>query len=97
MQKFDSLAGKIGRLVRQSSDVAARSRQTCDQAAAERVVRQYKDGGNDRCRLLYCGGGGSGRDNDGDLQLTQSGHPTVKAVVFSCNLQMGYDLTGPVS
>ena len=49
------------------------------------------------CRLLDCGGGGSGRDNDGDLQLTQSGHPTVKAVVFSCNLQMGYDLTGPVS
>ena len=69
MQKFDSLAGKIGRLVRQSSDVAARSRQTCDQAAAERVVRQYKDGGNDRCRLLYCGGGGSGRDNYVDLQL----------------------------
>ena len=37
-QEFKSLAGKIGLLDRQSSDVAARSRQTCDQAAADRVV-----------------------------------------------------------
>ena len=38
-QEFEPLAGKIGRLDRQSGDVAARSRQTCDQAAADRVDR----------------------------------------------------------
>ena len=56
-QEFEPLAGKIGRLDRQSSDVAARSRQTCDQAAADRVARQCKDDRDDRCRLLYCGDG----------------------------------------
>ena len=54
-QKFESLAGKIGRLDRQSSDVAARSRQTCDQAAADRIVCQCKDDRDDRCHPLYCG------------------------------------------
>ena len=53
-QEFESLAGKIGRLHRQAGDVAARSRQTCDQAAADRVARHRKDDRDDRCRLLCC-------------------------------------------
>ena len=36
-QEFKSLAGKLGRLLRQSSDVAAWSRQACDEAVTERV------------------------------------------------------------
>src|SRR5262245_11260374 len=38
-QEFEPLAGKIGLLDRYSSDVAARPRQICDQAAANRVDR----------------------------------------------------------
>ena len=60
-------------LDRQSSDVAARPRQTCDQAAADRVDRQCKDDGDDRCRLLYCGDGGFRRDDDVDLQPDELG------------------------
>src|SRR5262245_12574410 len=51
-QKFETLAGKIDRQDRQSSDVAAWSRQTCDHAAADRVSPQCKDDGDDFCRLL---------------------------------------------
>ena len=51
-QKFEALAGKIGGLERQAGDVAARSRQTCDQADADRVRRQCEDDRDDRCRLL---------------------------------------------
>src|SRR6516165_606628 len=36
-QEFETLAGNIGRLSRQSSDVAAWSRQACDYACADRV------------------------------------------------------------
>src|SRR5262249_32874999 len=36
-QEFETLAGNIGRLGRQSSDVAAWSRQACDYACADRV------------------------------------------------------------
>src|SRR6516162_8140497 len=72
-QEFKSLSGKIGRLDRQASDVAARPRQTCDQAAADRVVRYCKDDGDNRCRLLYHGDGNSRRDNDVDLQADELG------------------------
>jgi hypothetical protein len=72
-QDFESLAGKIGLLVRQSSGVAARSRQTCDQAAADRIVRQYKDDRDDRRSLPYCWGGVSVRDNDVDLKADKLG------------------------
>ena len=41
-QKFESLASKIGLLVRQAGDVAARSRQTCDEAGANRVPAAAK-------------------------------------------------------
>ena len=52
-QQFEPLAGKVDRLMRQASDVAARARQTGDEAAADRVVRQRKDDGDGRCRLLW--------------------------------------------
>ena len=51
-QEFESLASKIGELDRQAGDVAARSRQTSDQAAADRVRRRREDDRDDRCRLL---------------------------------------------
>ena len=51
-QEFESLASKIGLLERQAGDVAARSRQTRDQAGADRVRRHREDDRDDRCRLL---------------------------------------------
>ena len=51
-QEFEPLAGRIGCLVRQAGDVAARSRQTRDQAAADRVRCHREDDRDDRCRLL---------------------------------------------
>jgi hypothetical protein len=72
-QKFEPLAGKIGLLVRHSSDVAAGLRQTSDQVATDRVDPQWKDDGDDRCRLLYCGSSGSIRDNDIGIQADKLG------------------------
>ena len=64
----DSPAGKIGPLDRQSSDVAARSRQTCDQAATDRVQRQHKENRNDRRRLLRRWNGDTSHYNDIDAK-----------------------------
>ena len=50
-QEFEPFAGEIDPLIRQSSDVTAWSRQARDQAAANRVIRQRKNDGDDRCRL----------------------------------------------
>jgi len=72
-QEFEPLAGKIRLLVCQSSDVAARPRQTCDQVATDRVDPQWKDDGNDRCRLLYCEDGECICDNDVDLEADKLG------------------------
>src|SRR5262249_35278319 len=72
-QEFESLTSSIGLLVRQSSDVAARSRQTYDQAAADRIDRNRKDDGDGRCRLFYCGDSGSIRDNDINIQADKLG------------------------
>jgi hypothetical protein len=72
-QEFEPLTGKIGLLGRQSSDVAARPRQTCDQVASDRVNPQWKDDGDDRCRLFYCGGGECICDNDVDLHADKLG------------------------
>jgi hypothetical protein len=72
-QEFYSFAGKIVRLDRQSSDVAARLRKTCDQAAADRVDTYCKDDGDNRCRLSYGGDGASDRDNDIDLKTDKLG------------------------
>jgi hypothetical protein len=51
-QEFESLASKVGLLKRHSGDVAARPRQTRDEAGANRVPRHCKDDRDDRCRLL---------------------------------------------
>jgi hypothetical protein len=72
-QEFDSLAGKIGPLDRESCDIAARPRQTCDQATADRIWCQWKDDGDYRCRLLYLGDGDSVRDDEVELQADELG------------------------
>jgi len=48
----EALANKIGYLVRQAGDVAARSRQAGDQAGADWVPSRREDDGDDRRRLL---------------------------------------------
>jgi hypothetical protein len=48
-------------------------RQACDEAASERVGRQRKDDGDDRCRLLYCGDGASDGDNHVDFEADKLG------------------------
>ncbi len=56
-----------GRLERQASDVAARSRKTCDKAAANRVVCHGEHDRDLLCRE-ECG---SRRDNDIPFQLDE--------------------------
>src|SRR5262245_63003774 len=58
---------KIGLLVRQAGDIAAWSRQTCDQAGGDRVP-QYDDDWDDRCRLLCRDRRTSTGENDIDLE-----------------------------
>ena len=53
-QKFEPLAGNIGRLERQSSDVAARVRKVRHEATANRIDRDCKHDGYIRGRLLEC-------------------------------------------
>jgi hypothetical protein len=66
-QKFEPLAGTIGQLERQSSDVAARARKVCDEATANRIDRDCKHDGYVRGGLFEGGDGASHRDNDVDL------------------------------
>src|SRR5262249_5311008 len=47
-QELDSLADKIDKLDRQAGDIATRSRQTSDKAAAHRVVYKREDDWDDR-------------------------------------------------
>src|SRR3954462_1052262 len=80
-QKFESLATKIPLLVRQSRDVAARSRKTGDQAGAGRVPGRREYDRNDRCGLLYRKGwNGSPRDNDIDLEPDEFGRDLGEAL-----------------
>ena len=51
-QKFESLGSSIAPLVRQAGDVAARLRQTRDEAGADRIARRREDDRDDCCRLL---------------------------------------------
>ncbi len=51
-QEFEPLGDKIGLLNRHSGNVAARSRETRNQAAADWVDRHGKDDGGDRRCLL---------------------------------------------
>src|SRR5262245_2290617 len=63
---------KIGLLVRQASDIAAWSRQACDEAGGDRVP-QYDDDWDDRCRLLCRDRRASTGDNDIDLKPNKLG------------------------
>ncbi|MGC1278693.1 MAG: hypothetical protein WA893_10855 [Xanthobacteraceae bacterium] len=51
-QQFEPLTCKIGCEERHAGDVTARSRQTFDQANADRIVRNCKDDGDDGSRFL---------------------------------------------
>src|SRR5262249_26716368 len=83
-QEFESLAGSIRYLVRQTGDVAARSRQTRDQAGPDRIVYRREREWHDRCRLL-CREDlwGSRRDKDIDLEPDELGRDLSKALVAS--------------
>ena len=82
-QNFEPLASKIGLLDRQASDVAARSRETCDEAGTNRVPRQREHDRNDRCHLLCCGDCGCRRDDDIDFQLDELGRDLGVALTAS--------------
>src|SRR5262245_13796738 len=81
-QYFEAFASKIGALDRQSSDVAAWSRKTGDEAGAYRVVRHREHDRDDRCRPL-CNDGSCGwrRNNDIDLEPDELGCNLGKALV----------------
>ena len=51
-QKFESLSSEISELDRQAGDVATRSRQTSDDARANRIACPCEDDRNECCRLL---------------------------------------------
>src|SRR5262249_19834592 len=73
-QEFEPLGSSIGRLTRQSGDVAAWSRQTGDDAGADRIPRGRNHNRDHRCCLLRredCWG--TLRDNDIDLELDELG------------------------
>src|SRR5262249_62348140 len=73
-QEFELLPPSIRYLIRQTSDVAARSRQTLHQASPDRVPRSPEHDRDDRCRLLCREGGrGSHRDNDINLEPDELG------------------------
>ena len=76
------LPASIRYLVRQTGDVAARSRQTRDQAGPDRVRRRREHDRDDRCRLL-CREGWRGchRDNDIDLEPDELGRDFGVALI----------------
>jgi hypothetical protein len=72
-QEFNPLASKLVRLDRQSSHVAPRFRETCDETAADRIDCHSKDDGNSRCRLFDNRDSASDRKNDINLQTDKLG------------------------
>jgi hypothetical protein len=84
-QKFEaSLAGSFGCLARQAADVAARSRQTRDQAGADRVSSRRENNRDDRRRLLGSQDHASARrDNDINLAPDEFGGDLGRALVAS--------------
>src|SRR5262249_12853575 len=83
-QKFETLAGSLRLLERQTGDVATRSRQTRDQAGADRVPRRRENNGDDRRRLFGSHDSGSRRcDNDINLALDEFGGDLGGALVAS--------------
>jgi hypothetical protein len=84
-QKLELLAGKIGLLVRQASDVAARARQARDQTGPKRVHRHCEDDGNNRCCLLCCDDRASRRNNDIDFEPDELGRDF--GITFAASLR----------
>jgi hypothetical protein len=83
-QQFEFLTTSIRYLVRQTGDVAARSRQTSDQAGPDRVRHRREHDRDDRCRML-CREGcrGCHRDNDIDLEPGKLGRDLGEAFLAS--------------
>src|SRR5579863_3707202 len=74
MYELDPFAGSIGLLDRQAGHVAARSRQTFDQASADRVSHNCGYDRDDRSRLLHRDGiVGPCRDDDVDPEPDELG------------------------
>src|SRR5580704_16565026 len=82
-QESETLSGAIRLLDRQSSDVAARSRQAHDQAVANWVVRHPKDNRDGRCRLLYRNSCDTSRDDDIHFEANEFSGELDKAFVAS--------------
>ena len=90
-QQFETLTRHIGRLVRQTGDVAARSRQGRDQAGTHRIRYRTEDNRYDRCRLLCRDdGAGSPGDDDTDLQPDELGRDFGEA--FAASLAQRYSI-----
>ena len=81
-QEFETLASKIGRLIRQTGDIAARLRQTGNQPVSNRISRYREDDGDDRCGLLRCEDRWSAlRYNRIDLEPDEFGHEFGETLV----------------
>ena len=88
-QEFEALARKFGRRERQAGDVAARPRQTGDEASAKRVRHRREHDRDDRGRLLRREDRRSRRDNDIDLEPDKLGgdlRETLAASLRPANL-----------
>ena len=73
-QELKSLAGSIGPLTRHAGNVAARSRQGRDEAAADRIARRREHDRDHRSSLLCCEDRrGVMRENNIDLQPDELG------------------------
>src|SRR5262245_8981510 len=71
--QFETLADKVGRLDRQSSDIAARPREARDQTAPHRVGVDGEDDGDRGCRPHDGWDGGAERDDDVNLHPDELG------------------------
>jgi hypothetical protein len=80
-QDFEPLACKVGRLVRQAGNVAARSRQTRNVSAANRIIRCPEHDRNDRCRLHRRTDPASRRDNESVVGYSQRCRPKRKPIL----------------
>src|SRR5262249_32213376 len=84
-KEFEPFTCKIAGLDRQARGVAARPRQTRDQAAPNGIIRHREHDRDDRCRLLCRKSRGSRRDNDIDLELHELGRDL--GVAFGASLR----------
>jgi len=72
-QKFEALAGKIGELNRQAGEIAARSRKTRNQTAADGVRQNHRHNRDRRGSLLCREARPSRREDDIGLELDKLG------------------------